>query len=65
VIRDFKFFVLCGRIHGRTCGCKGSLLKVREGKYKGEHGGAQVREHASLVHVLLELTLIYGKGRTR
>jgi hypothetical protein len=31
--------VLChGRIHGRTCECKGSLLKVRKGKYKGEHG---------------------------
>jgi hypothetical protein len=34
-----KFFVSHGRIHGRTCGCKGSLLKVREEKYKREHGG--------------------------
>jgi hypothetical protein len=38
----FKFFVLSGRIHGRTHGCKGSLLKVREGKCKGELGGVQV-----------------------
>jgi hypothetical protein len=30
-----KFFVLHGRVHGRTHGCKGSLLKVREGKYMG------------------------------
>jgi hypothetical protein len=29
-----KFFVPHGRIHGRTCGYKWSLLKVREGKYK-------------------------------
>jgi hypothetical protein len=29
-----------GRIHGRTQGCKWSLLKVREEKYKMEHGGA-------------------------
>jgi hypothetical protein len=28
-----------GRIHGRTHGCKWSLLKVREGKYKREHEG--------------------------
>jgi hypothetical protein len=28
-------FVPHGRIHGRTHGCKWSLLKVREGKYKG------------------------------
>jgi hypothetical protein len=33
-----KFFVLSERIHGRTCGCKWSLLKVRKEKYKGEHG---------------------------
>jgi hypothetical protein len=25
-----KFFVLHERIHGRTCGCKWSLLKVRD-----------------------------------
>jgi hypothetical protein len=31
------------RIHGRTWGCKGSFLKIREEKYKGEHGGAQVK----------------------
>jgi hypothetical protein len=28
---------LCGRIHGRTCGYKWSLLKVREEKGKREH----------------------------
>jgi hypothetical protein len=36
------FQILCvpqGRIHGRTCGYKWSLLKVREAKYKREHGG--------------------------
>jgi hypothetical protein len=31
-----------GRMHGRTHGCKGSLLKVRGEKYKGKHGGVQV-----------------------
>jgi hypothetical protein len=31
-----------GRIHGRTRGCKGNLLKVREEEYKGKHGGAQM-----------------------
>jgi hypothetical protein len=64
-----KFFVLCGRIHGRTHGYKWSLLKIREGKYKGEHGGAQVesggREHASPFQVLLKPMLTHGKGRTR
>jgi hypothetical protein len=30
------------RIHGRTHGYKGSLLKVRKGKYKEKHAGAQV-----------------------
>jgi hypothetical protein len=30
-----------GRICGRTHGCKRSLLKVRKGKYKGEHSGHQ------------------------
>jgi hypothetical protein len=30
------------RIHGRTRGCKWSLLKVRDGKYKREHAGTQV-----------------------
>jgi hypothetical protein len=37
-----KLFVLCGRIHDRTCGYKCSLLKIRKGKYKREHGEAQV-----------------------
>jgi hypothetical protein len=37
-----KFFVLCGRIHGRTRGYNCNFLKVREGKYKGKHDGAQV-----------------------
>jgi hypothetical protein len=37
-----KFFVPHGRIHDRIHGCKLSLLKVREGKYKGKCGGAQV-----------------------
>jgi hypothetical protein len=35
-------FCPSGRIHGRTHGCKWSLLKIRNGKYKGKHGGAQV-----------------------
>jgi hypothetical protein len=39
------FQILCvsqGRIHGKTHGCKQSLLNIKKGKYKGEHGGAQV-----------------------
>jgi hypothetical protein len=32
-------FCAVGRILCKKCGCKGSLLKVREEKYKGEHGG--------------------------
>jgi hypothetical protein len=35
-------YVLPGRIHGRTCGRKWSLLKVRGGNYKREHDGAQL-----------------------
>jgi hypothetical protein len=38
------FQILCvpqGRMHGRTRGCKWSLLKVREGKYKRGHGGTR------------------------
>jgi hypothetical protein len=43
VIRRFPILcVQCGRIHDRTCGYKWSLLKVREGKYKGEPSGVQV-----------------------
>jgi hypothetical protein len=53
--------VLGGTIHGRTHRCKESLLKFREGKYKKEHGGAQVdsggREGVSLLDVLLKLRL--------
>jgi hypothetical protein len=43
VIRRFPNS-LCpaGRIYHRMHGCKWSLLKVRKGKYKGEHGGVQV-----------------------
>jgi hypothetical protein len=33
--------LLHGRIHSRTRGYKWSLLKVREGNYKREHGGPQ------------------------
>jgi hypothetical protein len=40
--KSTNFFVLCGRIHGRTHGYKWSLLKVREEKYKGKHGWPQV-----------------------
>jgi hypothetical protein len=42
-LEDFQILcILKGKIHGRTHGCKWSLLKVREGKYKREQGGAQV-----------------------
>jgi uncharacterized protein (DUF849 family) len=41
-----------GRMHGRTHGCKWSLLKVREGNAKGSMVGAQV-ESGGLEHVLL------------
>jgi hypothetical protein len=58
-----------GRIHFRTPGCKGSLSNSREGKYKAEHGGAQVesggQEQASALQMFLRPTLTYGKGRTR
>jgi hypothetical protein len=40
--KNFRFFVPHGRIHGRTCGNKGSLLNVREENYKRERGTAQV-----------------------
>jgi hypothetical protein len=64
-----KLFVLCGRIYGRTHECTGGLLKVRERKYKGDHGGAQVefggRESMLFFLILLKLILIYGKGGTR
>jgi hypothetical protein len=60
---------LCGRIHGRTHGCKWNLLKVREEKYKGKHGGAQVEvrrlEHVSALRVLLKTMITSGKGRTK
>jgi hypothetical protein len=36
---EFPNSFLQGRIHGRTCGYKWSLLK---GRYKREHDGAQV-----------------------
>jgi hypothetical protein len=40
VLEDFQILcVLWRRIHHRTHGCKWSLLKVREGKRKREHGG--------------------------
>jgi hypothetical protein len=59
-----KFFVPLGRIHDRTSGCKWSLLRVREGKYKMEHGGPsgiwRPREW-----VLLKLMLTCGKGGTK
>jgi hypothetical protein len=67
--KTFKFFVLYGRICGRTHGYRWSSVKVRERKYKREHDGAQVesrgREHISLLQVLLKLTLNDGKGGTR
>jgi hypothetical protein len=34
-----KFFVSCGKNPSMKCGYKWSLLKVRKGNYKGEHGG--------------------------
>jgi hypothetical protein len=61
--------ILCvplDRINGRTPECKWNLLKVRKGKYKGSMVGAGgvcwQREPASLLQVLLKLTLTYGKG---
>jgi hypothetical protein len=54
-----------GRIHGRTRGYTWSLLKVREGRYIGEHCKAQVevrsQESVSALQVLLKPTIIYGK----
>jgi hypothetical protein len=69
VIRSLpKSLCLAGGIHGRTRGCKGSLLKVKEEKYKREHGGHRwglLTERASLLRVLLKFTLIHGKRGTR
>jgi hypothetical protein len=54
------------RIHGRTCGYKGSLLKVREERFKRKHVGAQVEatspESISALQVLLKPMIAYGKG---
>jgi hypothetical protein len=59
-----------GGIHGRTHRCTLSLLKVREGKYKGEDdasvGGIwRPKEYASALQVLLKPPITYGKRRTR
>jgi hypothetical protein len=58
-----------GRIHYRTHGYKGSLLKVREEKNKGNHNGTKVEagnwECVSALQVLLKPMITYGKGRTR
>jgi hypothetical protein len=63
-----KFLSPTGRIHDRICGCKCSLLKVREQKYRGSMAGAggicRQRESA-LLQVLLKLVLTYGKGGAR
>jgi hypothetical protein len=56
-----KFFVLHGRIHGRTYGCKRSVLKVREAKHKGKHGEAQV-EAGSQESVFLLFRCFYKAG---
>jgi hypothetical protein len=52
--RNFRFFVPHGRIHGRTRGCKGSLLKGMEFT-KGSLVGGQV-ESAVRERVLLFLS---------
>jgi hypothetical protein len=61
--------VWLGRIHGRTSGYKWSLLKVREGKYKGKHdgqcGSRKLRERVFGLQVLLKPMITYGKGRAR
>jgi hypothetical protein len=57
------FQILCvppGRTHGRTHGYKGSLLNVRERKYKREPGGRRwslpaERERASVVSCFYNL----------
>jgi hypothetical protein len=50
-------------------GYKWSLLKVREGKYKGKHGEALAetgsRDSFSVLQVLLKPMMTYGKGRRR
>jgi hypothetical protein len=62
--------ILCvphGGIYGRIHGYKWSLLKVKEGKYKREHGGTKWKleiARLSLFQVPLKLRLVYGKGRT-
>jgi hypothetical protein len=56
-----------GRIHGRTHGCKGSLLKIRKGKFKRELGGCRWNLEANRAcfsppHTL-KLTLFKTMGR--
>jgi hypothetical protein len=52
-----------------TRGCKWSLLKVRERKYKMEHGGPRWTLEADRMcfsfQELLKPALTYGKGGTR
>jgi hypothetical protein len=40
--RLLNYLCPAGTIHSKMCGCKWGLLKVWEGKYKSEHGRAQV-----------------------
>jgi hypothetical protein len=64
----YKFFLFHREESMDSYGCKWSLLKVREGNYKGGMMGpggiCRQRGHLSLLQVLLKLMLTSGKGRT-
>jgi hypothetical protein len=56
-----------GRIHSRTCGGKGGLLKARKGKCKGEQvgtGGVCWQRGSGFPSQVL-FNKIYGKGGAR
>jgi hypothetical protein len=53
-----------GRIHGRTHGCKWSLLKGREGKYKGSMVGTGgiLRPRESVSSQIFFVVVFCGSG---
>jgi hypothetical protein len=53
------------RIHGRTCGYKGSLLEIQEEEWWGPGGSWKPRDHISILQMLLKPMIAYGKGKTR
>jgi hypothetical protein len=65
---DLGSCILVWKTPSRTQECKCNLLKIKEGKYIGRHGEAQLearsQEHVSACHEFLKSAITYGKGRT-